>query len=392
MTRSSTRNIKLLLSAVATLLLGVDGFRSMRNQMSKIQSLQSGRLEAAPFLDDVACGNKASNGMDRRQALISSGITALSLGLGNLGTAMQAWAIQPNESPKTYLVTGCNSGIGFEATRIFARQGNTIVMACRTMEKAKEAADKIKAETPGANLIPAECDLACLESVKKFVSDVNVDKLGSLDVVCYNAGLSLDTEGQIERTKDGFELTVGTNHFGHFYLHSLLLPKINQKSGRIVITASGVHDPDSPGGAQGKTATLGNLEGLTRDGKSFEMVDGQAYNGDKAYKDSKLCNVFWCREMQRRLASSDATKGMTVNSFSPGLITSTGLFRNQNPLFSSIFGVLATNVIKVAESPQWGGAALVYMTSVDTRGEYYNSPPGSSKYVSWKDHWCESTD
>jgi hypothetical protein len=81
---------------------------------------------------------------------------------------------------------------------------------------------------------------------------------------------------------------VGTNHLGHFYLNHLLLPKIETSSGKIVVTASGVHDPESPGGAQGKTATLGNLEGFERDGKNFEMVDGEPYNGDKAYKDSKV--------------------------------------------------------------------------------------------------------
>ena len=87
---------------------------------------------------------------------------------------------------------------------------------------------------------------------------------------------------------------MGTNHLGHFYLNHLLLPKINRSSGRIVVTASGVHDPESPGGKQGRTATLGDLKGLERDGKKFEMVDGEAYDGDKAYKDSKVRNVHDC--------------------------------------------------------------------------------------------------
>jgi protochlorophyllide reductase len=277
------------------------------------------------------------------------------------------------------LITGCNTGIGFEAARILARQGNTIVMACRTLQKAAEAAKKIQQETPAANLIPAECDLASLESIKSFVQTLKVD---TIDVACYNAGISLnqfDTEAQ--RTKEGFELTVGTNHLGHFYLNSLLLPtKINKSTGKIVVTASAVHDPESPGGAQGKTATLGDLEGFIRDGKNFEMVDGQPFNGDKAYKDSKLCNVFFCRELQRRLSSTQSTKDITVNSFSPGLITTTGLFRYQSPIFIPIFSFIATKVAKVAETPEWGGAALAYMTQVDTRGQYYNSPPGSSKY------------
>lgn len=123
---------------------------------------------------------------------------------------------------------------------------------------------------------------------------------------------------------------------GHFYLNHLLLPKINKESGRIVVTASSVHDPESPGGKQGIPATLGDLKGFERDGKMFEMVDGNPYNGDKAYKDSKLCNILFTRELQRRLESNDATKNIIVNSFSPGLITSSGFFRYQSPLFAKV--------------------------------------------------------
>jgi protochlorophyllide reductase len=402
----------ILLLLVAAMLHVVDGFHlqklspSLRQQQSVIST--TGLLSSSPARPPPTGPNsdniqKESNEreifpkemMDRRRALISTGIAALSLWLGNFGGGMTlpTWAVEPMDAPtstpKTILITGCNSGIGLEATRILARQGNTIIMACRTLAKAQGAADRIKAKTPDAHLIPLECDLASLDSIRNFVQNLqsllesnasnNMNK--NLDVVCYNAGVALNTDDpNIQRTKDGFELTVGTNHLGHFYLNNLLLPKIQSDTGRIVITASAVHDPDSPGGAQGKTATLGNLEGFLRDGKNFQMVDGQPYNGDKAYKDSKLCNIFFCRELQRRLSAVDATKGITVNSFSPGLITSTGLFRYQSPFFSSLFGVLATNVLKVAESPEWGGAALVYMTSVNSQGEYYNSPPGSSKY------------
>ena len=83
---------------------------------------------------------------------------------------------------------------------------------------------------------------------------------------------------------------VGTNHFGHFYLNHLVQSKsILQSDAHITVTASGVHDPESPGGAQGVPASLGNLQGLRDLGKAFEMIDGSSFNADKAYKDSKVC-------------------------------------------------------------------------------------------------------
>jgi protochlorophyllide reductase len=193
-----------------------------------------------------------------------------------------------DEAPKTILMTGSNSGIGFEAAKKLALAGHKLILPSRTLDKAVAT---VAALGGGPNIIPAECDLADLSSIEKFGRELP-SLMGSgvsLDIACLNAGLARNTGAtDVARTKDGFELTVGTNHFGHFYLNSLLVPKL-QPRGRIVVTASSVHDPDSPGGAQGKTATLGDLTGLTREGNNFEMVDGNPFNADKAYKDSKVC-------------------------------------------------------------------------------------------------------
>jgi protochlorophyllide reductase len=276
----------------------------------------------------------------------------------------------------------------------------------RTLAKANAAADTIKTNIANDSedavdaistiknlkLIPMECDLADLKSIDKFVNDwkktSNGDDSASLfDAVCYNAGVARNTEASdVLRTAQGFELTIGVNHLGHFYLNHLIMPLINKDSGRIVVTASSVHDPDSPGGAQGKTATLGNLKGFedavaSGTGK-FDMVDGGPFNADKAYKDSKLCNVIFTRELQRRLDESGSK--IKVNSFTPGLIVGTGLFRDQNPVFTKLFDVAATNLLKVGETTHYGGGALEYMTLsskvVEKGGEYYFSAPGSSKY------------
>ena len=99
---------------------------------------------------------------------------------------------------------------------------------------------------------------------------------------------------------------VGTNHFGHFYLQHLLLPSVSNDGGRIVVTASGVHDPDSPGGAQGVPATLGDLKGLEKEGKACEMIDGGAFNADKAYKDSKVrSKCFFAEAVLRNTTMTD---------------------------------------------------------------------------------------
>ncbi len=273
----------------------------------------------------------------------------------------------------------------------------------RTLAKANIAADTIKTNIANDSedaleaistiknikLIPMECDLADLKSIDKFVKDwktTNGDS-ASFDAVCYNAGVARNTEAtDVLRTAQGFELTIGVNHLGHFYLNNLIMPLINKDTGRIVVTASSVHDPDSPGGAQGKLATLGDLKGfedaVASGTKKFDMVDGGEFNADKAYKDSKLCNVLFTRELQRRLDESGSK--ITVNSFTPGLIVGTGLFRDQNPVFTKLFDVAATNLLKVGETTYYGGGCLEYMalsTKVGEKGgQYYFSAPGSSKY------------
>lgn len=314
---------------------------------------------------------------------------------------------------RTIVITGANSGIGLDACKRLAVVPNTIiVLACRTYEKAVRAIEQITTTTTNeglqvqATLVPKECDLSNLQSIRTFVSNLITTTptetsssspsladaatpatppiIRTIDVLALNAGIALDINNkECYRTKDGFELTMGTNHFGHFYLNALLLPYITNS---IVVTASSVHDPNSPGGSQGETATLGTMMGLEQDGRNCEMIDGQSYNADKAYKDSKLCNVLFTRELQRRIdqAAINDKKYTTLvaNCFTPGLIVGSGLFRNQNPFFTKLFDVAATNILKVGETIEWGGAALTYMitnvTGPTVRGQYYYSKPGSS--------------
>ena len=180
-------------------------------------------------------------------------------------------------------------------------------------------------------------------------------------------GLSLNVGDLDEKfTADGFELTVGTNHLGHFALAKLLLPTLQKGTQpRLVITASGVHDPASEGGKQGgptKWASLGDMSGLVTAAKApagsrtFTMVDGGTYDPDKSYKDSKLCNMLFMAEAARRYSGS-----ITVNAFSPGLIADPkGFFRNQNPQFASAFNQIS-KLAGVGETNDFAGSALAYL-------------------------------
>lgn len=280
---------------------------------------------------------------------------------------------------KRVLLTGANTGIGRDAAAKLAARGYDVTLACRTLAKAQAAATEITeaaaaAQSPLAgSLRGVECDLASLASVRACAGQAGS---APLHLLLLNAGVQFSGDDTVRRTQDGFELTVGTNHLGHYLLANLLLPQLDKAGpgARIVVTASEVHDPSSPGGSVGPGASLGSLAGLRS--ASFVMVDGSAaFNADKAYKDSKLCNVLFTREMARRLRERGSP--VTCNTFSPGLITRTDFFRNQNPLFVGVFDFFTNEVFHVAESVSGGGDCLVSMaTEAELEGRsglYYNN-------------------
>mmetsp|Transcript_6857 Transcript_6857/g.22639 ORF Transcript_6857/g.22639 Transcript_6857/m.22639 type:complete len:410 (+) Transcript_6857:54-1283(+) len=275
-------------------------------------------------------------------------------------------------------VTGASSGVGLAGAKLLTAAGHKVTLACRTQAKADAAAtacmeyaaglsaagpagmpDFYAARRAGGSAVGAACDLSSLSSVRAFAAS---RKGEPLDTLVLNAGLSLNVGDPAEQfTADGYELTVGTNHIGHFALATLLQPTLSKSSlqPRLLVTASGVHDPASGGGRQGgpeKWASLGELKGLAG-GRAFTMVDGGAYDPDKAYKDSKLCNMLFMAEAARRWGSG----GITANAFSPGLIADPdGFFRNQNRLFGSVFSGIS-KAVGVAETNDFAGSALAYL-------------------------------
>lgn len=280
------------------------------------------------------------------------------------------------------VITGANSGVGLAGAKLLTAAGHKVTCACRTQAKAEAAAQlcndyaaAVKGNNVEGKAVGAECNLASLASIRNFASSLKGSKVDTL--VC-NAGLAHgQNDKTVYRTEDGFEETIGVNHLGHFLLANLLAPTLAASAGgRLVITASPVHDPQSGGGDVGEPATLGTLQGLLQGGKNFEMVDGAPYNADKAYKDSKLCNILFMEEAARRFDGK-----FTVNAFSPGLIADpNGFFRYQNPQFASVFNKI-TKVTGVAETNEFGGAALSYLAvspqmEGQTGGWYDSVPPG----------------
>jgi protochlorophyllide reductase len=279
------------------------------------------------------------------------------------------------------VITGASRGIGLAATKqLAATLAYDVVVACRSKERAEAALASLPPQHR-ARVELVELDLADFGSINKFCQQWG--KTRKIDALCLNAGVQFTDAKEVPRTRQGFEETIGVNHIGHWLLANLLLENVKQGGGgRIVWTASGVHNPEEPGGNVGSKAGLGEMEGL-RAGflPPISMVNGQEkYDGDKAYKDSKLCNVITTIEMARRLQKDGSS--VTCNCFNPGLIPTTGLFRGLNPVFVAVFTVLTRYVFKVAVSEEVGGERLVRMISDPvvgkTTGGYFSANSTSS--------------
>jgi len=201
---------------------------------------------------------------------------------------MSSWdpSRMPDCTDSTVVVTGANSGLGFEATRAFARKGATVIMACRSTERGREAAADITGSVgdTGATLNVRECDLASLDSIETFTAGVERDYDG-LDVLCNNAGVMAIPRRE---TEDGFETQLGVNHLGHFALTGQLLEPlvVGDATSRIVTHSSGAHE-------------MGELE--------FEDLNREnSYGKWEAYGQSKLANLLFAYELQRRLEAAGA--------------------------------------------------------------------------------------
>lgn len=300
----------------------------------------------------------------------------------------------------TIAITGSSQGIGLDAAKRLIADGHTVFHACRNQDRANAAV------SGAGGGVPLVCDLADFSSVRAFAKTLET-KAPTLDVLCLNAGIAPSTKAtEPKLTKDGLEECIGVNHLGHFLLANLLHDHLSKSGGgRLVVTASGVHDPEAPGGNVGGEggATLGDLSGLgfklldafgkIENGPT--MVDGSViYDGGKIYKDSKLCNVLFCREAMKRWGNSD--NPLTVRSLNPGFIPSSGLFRapREDNLIGATLFTFAAGLIGFAVPIEVGGGRLAYMATADDtevpNGSYFSAPT-KSKALTKSDGFDQGT-
>jgi protochlorophyllide reductase len=235
----------------------------------------------------------------------------------------------------TVIITGASSGVGLHAAKALAKRGWNVVMACRDLQKAKKAAESV--EMPEDSYTIMHIDLGSLNSVREFVNNFRASGK-SLDALVCNAAIYMPLLKQPLRSPEGYELTVATNHLGHFLLCNLMLEdlkKSNASDRRLVILGTVTHNPDELGGKIPPRPDLGNLDGFAAGFKEpIAMIDGKKFEPVKAYKDSKVCNVLTMRELHRRYHEST---GIVFSSLYPGCVADTPLFRHHYPLFQKLF-------------------------------------------------------
>ncbi len=262
----------------------------------------------------------------------------------------------------TVLLTGASSGIGFQAASSLLKVGHNLICPCRdslTSERTRNSLQKINVNSIISCPI---ADLSDLFSINNFTSQILEDNI-PIDSLVLNAGLQYTGSKLPQNSKQGVELTFAVNHLANFVLIMKLkkLLFLSTKP-RVIITSSEVHNPSSSGGSIGKPAGLGSLAGL-RELTGFEMVDGSyPFNADKAYKDSKLCNILFGRELARRYNTD--SNSLSVIAWAPGLViprSKVNFFRysrKYNEVGQRLFSFLARDIFSITEDVRNAGNIL----------------------------------
>lgn len=247
----------------------------------------------------------------------------------------------PDQTGRVAIVTGSNSGIGWEAARALASKGATVIMACRSIAAATSAADRIQALKPSGKVVVMPLDLGDLASVRAFAAAFRQD-YHRLDLLINNAGVAKPPYG---KTTQGFEQQFGINHLGHYALTGLLLDRLDATPGARIVTVS----------------SLSHRSGII----DFDNLNWERkYNPARAYAQSKLANLLFTYELQRRLVAAGRTT--LAAAAHPGwsatnALRHSSMMRSLNPIF--------------AQPPKMGVLPTLYAaTAPDVQGGEYYGP------------------
>jgi len=254
----------------------------------------------------------------------------------------------PDLTNKVVVITGGNAGIGYETSLGLAKRNAHIIIACRDLTQGNQIAKKISQLTGNQKVEAMKLDLASLKSIHAFATEYQQKNL-PIHILILNAGVWMSKNRTL--TEDGFEMTFGVNHLGHFLLTNLLMPQIKQGKARVVVVSSNLH--------QNGVLEFDNLQ-------SEKTYPG----GFQAYSNSKLANVVFSNELNRQLEGT----GATSVSLHPGVI-STQLHREEGPIFVGLYNVVgfflknqedgAQTTLTASVSKKFEGKGGVYLRECD---------------------------
>lgn len=326
---------------------------------------------------------------------------SMAFDLGNILGGFGNSGLKPSGKP-VCVITGTTSGLGRETARALLIDGKyEVVMGCRNVDKMQQVANE-----EGFNDLPGTykilpLDLGSFDSTRQFVRLLKKNYPKPLDRLVCNAAVyqPANLQDQDEKgvgrpkfTVDGFEEQLQINHLSHFLLCSLLIDdmtkaaKQNKEGARMIVVGSITGNDNTVGGGLVKPiADLGELEGLEQGGKSpIAMIDGKAFDGAKAYKDSKVCNMMTINELHRRYHKST---GITFSTMYPGCIAETQLFREKRDWFRKLFPLFMKYVTGGYVGETEAGqrlAAVVDDPRCKTSGKYW-SWNGGARTVAYID-------